>query len=226
MERERPHHPDPEYESEHALIERGYFIARALNLRLEDFEGKRVLDIGSGPSMVATMLRSEGSNASVASVEPSPKRTSKDNELTGRVRGVAQQLPIRSGSIDLAISFAAPPVNQRNQEVALSELNEIERVLSPNGEARIGPTNLRFVVEKILNEYIASNPGATADSFYEQCRHDLNRQGELIIRSTQFLIEQGFEVELCENFKPEDLLRHRFYWRITPRTAQAQFNAE
>jgi ubiquinone/menaquinone biosynthesis C-methylase UbiE len=131
-----------------------------LGLSLDDFQGKRVLDLGAGLNLkFATQLEAAGLSASVISYSPFLAKDdlrrdalaiAPQNVTAKSVAGMAEELPFADGSFDKVVSihmlsYVAP-------ESRIAVMSEICRVLAPGGVAYVGPTfKFRSQVPKIMH---------------------------------------------------------------------------
>lgn len=151
---------------EERLLERGQFILDRLGLKLEDLKGKVVIDLGAGECAVGRLAEVSGID-SVVSLDKN-KDILLASEVKDKVQGEAQILPLKDRSVDLFISNGAPPGVNKKEQLALSVLDEIERVLKDTGEARIALASLRFIDDRVMREYLikkVSNNKALAEIF-------------------------------------------------------------
>jgi len=178
-----------EADTEHRMLE-------TLDLTIDDFRGKRILDLGSGPSALERTLRNHGID-SVVSLERHPEAISRLPEVKGKVAGKSQEIPLRDDSIDLAISFGSAPTGQKKESEALKTFNEMNRILAPGGEARIFPPRLRFISDnnKRLMEIYSMKKEDITQQILEE-RYNLEREVEQ--ESLAYAKERGYNIELIE----------------------------
>jgi ubiquinone/menaquinone biosynthesis C-methylase UbiE len=109
---------------------------------IQPSENANILDVGSGPGFLTLLLAKEYPTASVVGVDYSPTQVRAANRLRTRNQihncsfrqGDAMNLPFQNASFDIVISAASIkhwPDGKRG-------LQEIRRVLTPNGCAFIG----------------------------------------------------------------------------------------
>jgi len=128
----------------------------SLNLSLEDFKDKKVLDIGSGPQFIERAARAKGID-SVFSLDCRPYAMSKRPELKNRlvadiskgIKGVADSY------FDRLISLAGPPSTgtNRTEKQYSQTINEMLRILKNGGEARISSVSPFFIREIMRQKY-------------------------------------------------------------------------
>jgi len=105
-------------------------------------QNAQILDVGSGPGFITLLLAQENPTVSVVGVDYSPTQVHAANHLRIRnqipncsfKQGDAMNLPFEDASFDIIISVASIkhwPDGKRG-------LQEIRRVLTPNGSAFIG----------------------------------------------------------------------------------------
>ena len=121
---------------------------RQLNIRPEDLEGKRVLDLGAGRDLnFARGLPEENIHAEVVSLSPAfsflHPYIARDGAEAGKlaVAGMAEELPFKENTFDTVVMFYVT-LHIDTDERMTSSLNEIVRVLKPEGVAYIGPLML------------------------------------------------------------------------------------
>lgn len=150
-----------------------------LQLLDEDLEGKKILDIGSGPShKFGTEAEKKYKDTKVVSLDysfdqskleyqddfdHSPRGKLKiDDKSPGNtrgemlVKGFFTRLPFKIGSFDLVVSSAAIPLYLSKEEEISKAIEEVIRVLKEGGKARLGPVSHVEVVDtdyrKNINE--------------------------------------------------------------------------
>ncbi|NIO84631.1 MAG: methyltransferase domain-containing protein [Candidatus Aminicenantes bacterium] len=122
-------------------------------------EHATILDIGSGPGFLTLLLARENPNLSVVGVDYSPTqvRAANRRRITNQIpncsfrQGDALNLPFQNASFDIVISVASIkhwPEGKRG-------LQEIRRVLAPDGTAFIGEADKDATEEEIYR--FASN---------------------------------------------------------------------
>lgn len=111
-----------------------------LDLAPEDFV-KDMVDVGSGLSPFAKYAKKHNISNKIKSVEPRPVAT----KASGHVRATVEALPFNDGSFDMVLSLSAIPTiysgaeyRGRRQAVITQALQEMLRVLRPEGEIRLG----------------------------------------------------------------------------------------
>src|SRR3990167_9513199 len=112
---------------------------RQLNIRPEDLEGKRVLDLGAGRDLnFARNLPEEGIHAEVVSLSPAfsflHPYIARDGAEAGKlaVAGMAEELPFKENTFDTVVMFYVTLHIDTDERMAAS-LNEAVRVLKPEG---------------------------------------------------------------------------------------------
>lgn len=116
-------------------------------------ENAKILDVGSGPGFLTLLLAQENPTVSVVGVDYSPTQVRAANHLRIRNQihncsfreGDAMNLPFEDASFDTVISAGSIkhwPDGRRG-------LQEIQRVLMPNGSAFIGETDRNATDEEI-----------------------------------------------------------------------------
>ena len=155
MEKQRPYSkPDLEEAKESISHAVGYedkgLEAYATGLKIKsfkDFEGKRVLDLGAGAHLqFARGLERAGIKADVVSFSPAFADGKWSQNIHNRhdadpiVAGMGEELPFADNSFERIVSLDVPE-HLGTYERYLSYLEEIVRVLAPNGLAFIGPTS-------------------------------------------------------------------------------------
>ena len=118
---------------------------KQLNIRPEDLEGKRVLDLGAGRDLnFARNLPEEGIHAEVVSLSPAfsflHPYIARDGAEAGKlaVAGMAEELPFKENTFDTVVMFYVTLHIDTDERMAAS-LNEAVRVLKPEGVVYIGP---------------------------------------------------------------------------------------
>lgn len=197
-----------------------------LELDLESLRGIQVLDIGSGPSIIARAAKDKG----IESVISMDKRTialSKRTDVDKKVNANAQALPLANDSIDLIISHGAPPTirggmetPQAQEEGAINMFDEMERVLSAEGEARIVSPSLHFLDMKDDKELEQLLKRPFKDSTpNEEERRELRTMAKIEV-STNFLLENGYNIELKENDIDHKFKNFNYYWVLKKRNKE------
>jgi SAM-dependent methyltransferase len=120
---------------------------QALGLRLEDLEGKTVLDLGAGRSPFAPainkILGSRGTRAFSLDLNANPP----DPRLAGFVRADAMRTPFRDSSMDMVVSnwffslfmpdWTNPQLTGFKKSALTHLVNESVRITKPDGEIRV-----------------------------------------------------------------------------------------
>jgi ubiquinone/menaquinone biosynthesis C-methylase UbiE len=118
-------------------------------IKLEQFKGQKVLDLGSGLGHFVKQCRDLGIEAVGIDwqVHLPEARDSAYGDLLrdGQVAGSAEELPIRTASIKLAVSLVAPffylkdnyPDMESRFDATKRTLKEMARVLEPGGQAYV-----------------------------------------------------------------------------------------
>jgi len=121
---------------------------KIFNLKREDLEGKRILDLGAGSELrFAEGVKERGINAEVISYSPGfldeytrarALLTASTDVKKRLVVGMGEQLPFQDGAFDMILSIhVADYVHARMNERLF--LEEIARTLAPGGMAYIYP---------------------------------------------------------------------------------------
>jgi ubiquinone/menaquinone biosynthesis C-methylase UbiE len=124
-------HPWPEVES---------FVADADPARV-------ALDVGCGNGRHAEVLatvadRVVGLDASRGALETARRRRGRRGFELGLVQGDAATLPVRTGRVDLAV-YVATLHHLRPRATRVASLDELARVLAPDGRALVGVWSTR-----------------------------------------------------------------------------------
>jgi ubiquinone/menaquinone biosynthesis C-methylase UbiE len=115
------------------------------SLDYADLDGKVVADLGCGGSNFGADLHEAGIDAYVVGVDISPDSIDfpiqRENEqnYTRRIQGNLSSLPIRSGSVDIALATYSLPFWSRNVEETRQFYREIARVTKLGGLISIYP---------------------------------------------------------------------------------------
>ena len=135
------------------------------HLRLQPNE--TVLDIGCGPGMLLKILKQQNPGTKVIGIDPDQKSLElaqvklKDQRDVKLFHSFAESLPLEDNSVDVAVSTLA--FHHMPNEIKLKAIQEIKRVLKPNGRALIvdfGPTKniyIRAVLSYENQEYLKGN---------------------------------------------------------------------
>ena len=116
---------------------------------LEEFEGKKILDLGSGVGLLfARDLKSSGVNADVVSFSPAfahegIRKNAQEilpEDKAGKlmVAGMGEELPFRDATFDIVVCHSVVQwLDSTERYITL--LSEVTRVLVQDGRAYIGP---------------------------------------------------------------------------------------
>ncbi|MFC1687105.1 class I SAM-dependent methyltransferase [Patescibacteria group bacterium] len=129
---------------------RADYLLKSLGLEYEDLRDKQVLDVGAGPRFVER--EADKRDIRVHSLDRSREAIMFPPKLEGGIVADAEALPIKEKSIDVVISAGAAPPFSRSEKETIAYMNEIERTLSDEGEARIAAKPYPFIAEKIIPE--------------------------------------------------------------------------
>ena len=111
-----------------------------LNLKPQDFVGKRVLDIGSGVKLPLASWVYADTGVNIVSLEPRASYNDIVGLRTPFVSGEAAALPFKDNTFDLVVSqYSVPMWLDQTREELVKSFNEIDRVLVAGGEARLYP---------------------------------------------------------------------------------------
>jgi len=130
------------------------FQLRELQLREQDLEGKRILDIGAGWGDFAKKVKEKKIPGEIINLEPiiRPQK----EVPRGFVAGIAQELPFPADTFDLVISTGSIPrlfFNFKDEAVrkenTIWALEEALRVVKPGSKIRMGRTDWRIGEEQI-----------------------------------------------------------------------------
>jgi ubiquinone/menaquinone biosynthesis C-methylase UbiE len=122
--------------------------AAELDVLLESFRGKKILDLGAGSGLgLARGLKELGIECEVHSLSPAFSEPGPAQEVTGfiqdeasrlSVAGMAEELPYAANSFDtVAVLHVLEHVRSETRVAKI--LEEITRILRPGGVAHIGP---------------------------------------------------------------------------------------
>ncbi|MDP1689041.1 MAG: class I SAM-dependent methyltransferase [bacterium] len=176
----------PEGEIEPALEEEATSDLKDLGLSWEQLKGKKVLDIGAGPGVIAEVAKKKG--IEVVSLDMNPEMWKNEGKQifdVPYVKADAEKLPFIDNSFDVVISHAGPLTLGSSKEFIIEALREAKRILKPNGEIHFGPGNIAADLFE-ENELFAQGE---QDKLTMEER--IARIGE---RSKEFLINSGFDV--------------------------------
>ncbi len=126
-----------------------------LGFKAEDLEGKKVLDLGSGPKeRLSKDLQNRGITVDLVAINPdlgiwSTARRDLIIEPYWEKKSIAavgQALPFKTGTFDevlalYSVSWYTSPEDDENEEAAKLWAKEIVRVLKKGGKARIFPVS-------------------------------------------------------------------------------------
>lgn len=129
---------------------RADYLLKSLGLEYEDLRDKQVLDVGAGPRFVER--EADKLDIRVHSLDRSKEAIMFPPKLKGGIMADAEVFPIKDKSIDVVISTGAAPPFSRSEKETVAYMNEIERTLSDDGEARIAAKPYPFIAEKIIPE--------------------------------------------------------------------------
>lgn len=129
-------------------------ILTMCDLHIKDMAGKRVLDLGIGPSPIAKIAQKEGID-SVISLDQNLEYL-QDKELKQKVVGRALALPFKDKSLDLVIVSASSVIISGDINEIAQEIQEIKRVLKNKGEARFSPPILAKIFTGFIDKEIES----------------------------------------------------------------------
>lgn len=125
-----------------------------LGIDLDYLKGKRTLDIGAGPAVIAEAAKKKGID--VISLDLHPEMWTKEGTKlpdVPYVKASAEALPFDNETFDLIISHAGPLSNTSSKEMLSQMIAEAKRVLKEGGELRFGPGNLNaniFTAEELF----------------------------------------------------------------------------
>lgn len=187
------------------IVGRAEFILRGIDLDFEDLKNKRVLDLGAGSGRIGRAGKNSGIN-NIISLDLKKEYLPKTRPELKGVAGDANKLPFDDESFDLIISNGAPPSSTRSTpdqlEKILEIINEIRRVLTPAGEARVVPAEFNFFARELRD--IAKAKYSEKQMKIEQERV----HAEARKKSLELLIKHKINVELEINNRGE------YYWII------------
>lgn len=141
-----------------------------LDLNIEELKGKKILDLGSGKlqRFPRELLQKIEDKAEVVGLDITLKEEERRKEIKeaqpylynsdklGLIAASFLQLPFQDNSFDLVLSLYGMPLYLTSEDEKKSKENirrsvmEILRVLKPEGEARIFPSN--DYLEQVLRE--------------------------------------------------------------------------
>jgi len=205
------HWPQETLEGE-AAIEKAEDMLSHVGLELKDLAGKQVLDIGAGHSLLERVGKETGINPGIVSLDRRRANLSKRPELTGRVLANARALPFKDKKFDLIYVSAAPPLTANNKSFFEETVNEIERVLTENGEARFTSTDLAFLHYYLRNERIwdlcIRSPDLTSEE-REELDDFRNRVREA---SIEYLRNSPHNIEIRQSYRDRLDGEEQYYW--------------
>lgn len=114
-----------------------------MGLEVADLEGKKVLDLGSRTSDIERGLSKY--KLDVVSVDIDRESFSKRPEAKNQLQADALNLPFKDESMDVVISMHNAPPGFYEEKDVLKSMDEIVRILSKSGTARITPLELSFI---------------------------------------------------------------------------------
>lgn len=127
-------------------------ILSSVGLRLEDLEGKRILDSGSGKRYLERGARLSGIGTSIVSFDKDTV-TLKENGMpigTATVGNAFDPLPFKDGSFDLIVNVGGPIQGGPYSDLSFHLYREALRVLKPQAELRTRFPLMRGGVYPIL----------------------------------------------------------------------------
>lgn len=147
-----------------------------LQLSDSDIEGKKILDLGSGPThKFANEAEKNYKNTKVISFDYSfdnsnledsddairfpsaelKRVSSSDNNVDKlRIEGMFTELPFKDESFDLVVSSAAMPLYLTKPDQIYMAFKEVIRVLKEGGKARLGPITYSDIVDSDFSKNI------------------------------------------------------------------------
>ncbi|MDO8469465.1 MAG: class I SAM-dependent methyltransferase [bacterium] len=156
------------------------YYEQQLQLTDEDFAGKKVLDLGSGPSALFAkeagekipgikvtsfdLSFDESKLEERGDIFNSPRielRTGKSKSVkklesgTEKVTGLFTQLPFDGESFDIVVSSGAMPLYLTDPEKIQEAFGEVIRVLRDGGKAHLGPVTYTDIVDTDFTKSIA-----------------------------------------------------------------------
>lgn len=146
----------------------GLYRAVVADLRARRADGARVVDIGSGPGALLTVLAEALPAARLTGIEPAAEMRQLAEErlaaagLAGRVavlEGSAETIPMAKGSADVIVST----LSAHHWTDPAAAFREIGRCLAPGGEARIYDVRFATFSARELRRLAASagfDPGS------------------------------------------------------------------
>jgi len=125
---------------------------RWLHIDEQQLPGKMILDVGSANARFGDYVEKNYPDTKVISFDGRPEFGIQVDFLAR-----AEQLPLRSESIDIALAHAS--ISNNNGESTLAGLKELFRVLKPDGEIHVAPlfdVPLEFSQERLrlVREYV------------------------------------------------------------------------
>lgn len=176
----------PEGEIEPDLEVEATSDLKDLGLSWEQLKGKKVLDIGAGPGVIAEVAKKKG--IEVVSLDMNPEMWKSEGKQifdVPYVKADAEKLPFQDKSFDFVISHAGPLTLGSSKEFIIEALREAKRVLKPSGEIHFGPGN---IAADLFEDSELFTPSELEKFSMEE---RIARIGE---RSKEFLINSGFDV--------------------------------
>jgi 2-polyprenyl-3-methyl-5-hydroxy-6-metoxy-1,4-benzoquinol methylase len=137
------------FQTDKGLAELGRDLALPRRVTdLSALRGKDVVDIGGGGGQLVRELREVGARAHAVDLQAGAFRARGLKNNDHFIQGDATQLPIASGSQDVAYSNWSVFYYEKDSEILTRALSEVSRVLRPGGEARlvgVDPATLRLL---------------------------------------------------------------------------------
>jgi len=186
--------PTPERSLTPEELESFQGYLRDLHLSPEDLEGKKILDVGAAFGRFARACEKQGIDADITSLDPRNLSKERGAEPQSKaeeryVAGKGEELPFKSGSFDLVISWGAVPleVTPATPENTLRAINEMLRVANPEGEVRFSPAS----TNKVNPETGEVEPWGDT-----QVGRELEEDNRRIKQALKLLEDSGSNIEL------------------------------
>lgn len=170
-------------------------LLSVVGLRLEDLKDKNlVVDVGAGDCYIQDYARRKGM-FNVLSVDKNfPSRISR--LVLNKLETDARAIDLPDSSTDLIISRSGPLLLEKSREKAIQILEELNRILSSEGEHHIHPARLGFIENDLM-----SNDDSFADlagkAPVRRTSMDLDKLVQYRLQankaSQEFLSSQGYE---------------------------------